>query len=355
MEKLASSGKTILSHRQDMKKEGVKIIRQSNFELLRIISMLLVVATHVNFYSLGWPSKEVFASEPSITITKLLFESISICCVNVFVLISGWFGIKPSVLKFKHFLFQCFFFSFGLLFLAILFHKVHFGFSLLGEIGNSLFLRDYWFITSYILLYLLAPVLNAFIDNASQKSLLVTIVCFLLYEIVYGWIFQINGINRGYSTISFIGLYLLAAYLRRFSHSFTRLKPSVDFSVFLCSCLLNTLVCIVMLKTGYGVHRFFNYTCPFVIISSVSLLLCFSKITFYSKAINYIASSAISVYLFHQNHFINSKFREIAIQIFNNNGSITYFIMIFLYIICMFIIAVMLDQIRKAIDYFIIK
>ena len=338
-----------------MPSEKNKVIRQSNFELLRIISMLLVVVTHVNFYSLGWPSREDFSIEPTVTIARLFFESISICCVNVFVLISGWFGIKPSFYKFKHFMFQCFFFSFGLLFIAFLYRKVQFGIPLLIEIWNSLSLRDYWFITSYILLFLLAPVLNTFLDNTSNNKMLVIIVCFFIYEFVYGWFFQINGFNRGYSTISFIGLYLLAAYLRRVSYSFTRLKPSVYLIVFLLSCLLNTVVCSVMLKTGHEVKRFFDYTCPLVVLSSVSLLLCFSRIVFYSKTINYIASSAISVYLFHQNHFVKSTFRRIAVQIFNNNGPVLYFTKILIYILCVFIIAVLIDQIRKAIDYSILK
>ena len=338
-----------------MASEQVKMMRQSNFELLRIISMLLVVATHVNFYSLGWPSPADYAVDPSTTISKLLFESLSICSVNVFVLISGWYGIKPSFRKFKHFLFQCFFFSFGFLFVALLLNKVQPGLPLLKEIGGSLFLTDYWFITSYILLYLLAPVLNAYLDNASQRKLLTTVACFLSFEFIYGWFFQINGFSKGYSTISFMGLYLLAGYLRRFPHSLTQLKPFAYFFVFLSCCLLNTLVCIVMLKTGHHIWRFFDYINPLVVISSVSLLLCFSKIEFYNRAINYIASSALAVYLFHQNHFIFSDFTRIAHQLFDNNGPFMYSVCIVTYILCVFIISILIDQIRKVLDSFLFK
>ena len=40
---------------------------------------------------------------------RMLFESLAIVCVNVFVLISGWFGIRPKWKSVTNFLFQVFF------------------------------------------------------------------------------------------------------------------------------------------------------------------------------------------------------------------------------------------------------
>ena len=293
-------------------------VRQSNFELLRIITMLLVVATHVNFYSLGWPTSDDMATEPSTTIAKLFFESLTICCVNVFVLISGWFGIRPSWGKFRRFIFQCFFFSFGILIAAILFNKVTIGPSLLKEIAISLTLKDYWFIPSYILLYLLSPVLNAFVDSGTKKTLGSIVLCFFIFEFIYGWVYSLNGFNSGYTTISFIGLYLLGRYLRKYPCSLTQLKPSVDFFIYFLVGVINTIACIVMLKHGHTINRFFYYTCPFVVIQSIFLLLSFSKIKFTSKTVNYIASSAIAVFLFHWNHLVRPQFTAIANQLFSN-------------------------------------
>ena len=330
-------------------------MRQSGFELLRIISMLMVVAVHVNFYSLGWPVQADLQAAPSTTFARLLFQSFSAGCVDIFILISGWFGIKPSFKKFAHFVFQPFFFSFGLLFVALLLHKVPMGLPVLKELGLGLFFHDYWFISSYLLLFLLAPALNSFLDNNSRRTALITVICFFLYEFIYGWLFNYREINRGYSTISFIGLYLLAGYLKRHPSPVTRLKPAADACIFVFTCLLNTLVCLFMLGKGHDIMRFYNYTSPLVVLGSVSLLLCFSKLMFYSKFINYVASSALSVYLFHQNHFINGEFTRISIQIFNNNGLPVYFIKIVIYILAVFVISVLIDQIRKAVDFLITK
>lgn len=321
-------------------------IRQSNFELLRIVSMLLVVVTHVNFYSLGWPQPSDLSIAPKETVVKLFFESLSICCVNVFVLISGWFRLKPSASKFFNLLFQCFFFSFGLLLVAFISKDYQIG-TLYSEIKRSLLLRDYWFITSYILLILLSPVLNAFVDNTSKKTHLSVVCCFFLYQTIYGWFIKANGINSGYSTISFIGLYLLAQFIKKYLFRATQLKSSLYFLAFFICCILNTLICIIMLKTGRGIQRFFYYTNPLVILSSVLLILAFSKIELYNKTINYIASSALAVYLFHQNHFVSDDFKRMSLCIYLNNDVLHYFLKIILFVISVFVISVIIDQIRK--------
>ena len=59
-------------------------------------------------------------------------------------------------------------------------------------------------------------VLNAFIEQASQKDFRNVLIAFFTFEFIYGWIFSgsTQHIQDGYSTISFIGLYLLARYVR---------------------------------------------------------------------------------------------------------------------------------------------
>jgi surface polysaccharide O-acyltransferase-like enzyme len=94
--------------------------RQSNFELLRILAMFLVIVIHADFLSTGLPSPENYYADWLPVTTKVLFESISIVCVNVFILISGWFGIRSSVKSFSQFAFQCLFFYVGLYMLFLI-------------------------------------------------------------------------------------------------------------------------------------------------------------------------------------------------------------------------------------------
>lgn len=72
--------------------------------------MFMVLIVHADFYSLDYSDKISFINAPTNVITKTLFESFSNMCVNVSVVISGWFGIRPSVKGFLNFMFQCMFF-----------------------------------------------------------------------------------------------------------------------------------------------------------------------------------------------------------------------------------------------------
>lgn len=96
------------THSKNIHKE-----RESNFELLRIVAMFLVLMLHANFISIGSPTISDCHEAPFNSILRYFFQSLSIGCVDIFVLISGWFGIRPSIKSFTSFIFQCFFFLFG--------------------------------------------------------------------------------------------------------------------------------------------------------------------------------------------------------------------------------------------------
>lgn len=60
--------------------------RQSNFELLRIIAMFLVLAVHANYFALdGGPSAQECATRVIPSMTRIVLESACIVCVDVFV------------------------------------------------------------------------------------------------------------------------------------------------------------------------------------------------------------------------------------------------------------------------------
>lgn len=143
--------------------------RQSNFELLRMFAMFLVLMTHANLVSLGLPSLEDFSTYPLNAFVRTFFESVAIVCVNAFVLISGWFGIRPSVKGFLNFIFQCSFFLFGLFIIFLILGKATF--SAKGIMEGLCLTRTNWFIQSYIGLYILAPILNKFLKKQINTNL----------------------------------------------------------------------------------------------------------------------------------------------------------------------------------------
>lgn len=195
--------------------------RMSNIELLRFVAMILVLVVHSNFFALGSPTLQDTLVNPANAMARNLFQSVAIVCVNVFVLISGWFGIHPSMKGFSNFIFQCLFFLCGIYF--VLWGLGLVPLTLKGLAGCFVLLNWNWFIKAYIGLYILAPVLNTFVEKSTKKQFLYVLLSFFTFQTIYSWIS--NGavfFESGYSTMSFIGLYLLARYINVY-------KPRVCF------------------------------------------------------------------------------------------------------------------------------
>ncbi len=76
--------------------------RLVSFELLRIFAMLMVLGLHANFAALHVP--DAYSILTFSGIGRVLCQSLCIVAVNVFVMISGWFGIKPSMRGFCNFM-----------------------------------------------------------------------------------------------------------------------------------------------------------------------------------------------------------------------------------------------------------
>lgn len=83
-------------------------------------------------------------------------------------------------------------------------------------IADCLLLTDtYWFVKAYMLLYILAPVINSFIENSSTNHIRNVLLLFFVFQTIFGFISDgAVFFENGYSTISFIGLYLLARYTK---------------------------------------------------------------------------------------------------------------------------------------------
>ena len=143
--------------------------RNSNIELLRIISMLLVLVVHANFLSLSEPTHLETIESPIISFSRYLIQSLSIVCVNVFILISGYFGIRTNLKKISSLLYQVYFWIFFIHFILNVLHleeKRN-----IGEWISSFLLFDYWFIRAYIILYIISQS-QAFLNLSLQSFLL---------------------------------------------------------------------------------------------------------------------------------------------------------------------------------------
>lgn len=305
--------------------------RQSSMELLRLVLMLLIVALHLNYLGIGVPTSAESQTAPISTFGRIWAEQICACAVNAFVLLSGWFGLRWHWGRlWRNILLRCVVYGLLIVIAVHAFTKTpidwHYILKALLPAG------EYWFIVCYVGLWLLAPVLNTYVEQASGRSLWLTVVALIVFEWLYGWLYDAALLNGGYSIFSFVVLYLLARALRLYPAPFLhkgaesgrkggndqwqsgrdgrqrahgqRRGAATYFAVFAICSLLGTVIAWGALRFGGSGTTFVlfamkSYLSPLVVGESAAIVLAFSRMRFHSRLINYLGGSALAIYLIH--------------------------------------------------------
>lgn len=320
--------------------------RQTNIELLRIFSMLMVLVIHYNVAINGQTTHEMVMTEPWKAVGIASLKSLSFICVNSFILISGYFGIRWKRKSLCNYLFQIAFWGGMMHLIAVALGFSAFSISHLLDNVLLFLIHGNWFFVSYLALYMLAPILNAFIEKAGVKQLGSMVLTFYVFQTLFGWIFK-NCIefSQGLTFVSFMGLYLLGAYLRRTDLRCFKWKATVNLMVYLGIGLL--CVGISMLSNYIGFDKdVYSYISPLQIVQTIYLFLFFKAWVVkeeYDKLILFFSSSAFAALLMH-------SWDGVAIYGYGlhwiDTNMPTPFVWTMLYIGAFFIIACCLDKIR---------
>lgn len=319
--------------------------RQSNFELLRIVATLLVIIFHSDFLSLGKPQLTDLLNKPVATGTRILIESMSVICVNIFVLISGWFKIKYSFKGLCNYVFQCGYFLIGIYIICLMLGISTF--SIHGILSSLCLSYSNWFLRAYLALYIISPILNTYLEYADKIVQKRVLIAFFIFQTIYGCSGAAEFIEYGYSTFSFIGLYLLGNYIK--NSDLSTVSLSISGGGLVATIILNSILYSVGLYMNRNLFiLIYGYINPLVIIGAVCLVLIFNKIDIkHSASINWVASSAFAAYLFHANPNIFLWFKRAVLFCYETYSGFICIMSIFIFIIFIFIVSVILDQPRK--------
>lgn len=323
--------------------------RLSNIELLRCLSMFMVLLLHSSFMVYGMPDSLEINEAPGFWGGKILQQGLGIVAVDVFILISGWFSIKPKIISICNFLFQIFFLKCLSLIIFLALGKVHFSKDTFTEL---LMLKpdQGWFIKAYLLLYILSPVLNKFSENTRPKIFSNVLIAYWVFLFIFGWITESTAyINNGYSIVSFIGLYLLGRYAKICQPKWSNYSAKKYLSVYIITvaffcCTIFFAGLLKLRHTDLIAWKFCSYISPLTVIGAMSLLLCFSKIKFpYNKWINICGKSCFSVYLLHAmwGYWFNVLKRIDSLFV-----GFSYIIVVFVFLLVVYLGCIFLDQLR---------
>lgn len=173
-----------------------------------------------------------------------LLEAFSIVAVNVYMLISGYFLVESGFKLKRLALLVC-----QVLFYSLLIPLVLLATGILQPQQVTVYqllqymfpaqMAHYWFITAYLTMYLLSPVLAAGARALSQRQLRNMIVLLLLFFSVSKSVLpvQLEVDNLGYDGLWFICVFLVAAYIRLYGIPFLQ-KGRRAALCYLGSCVL---------------------------------------------------------------------------------------------------------------------
>ena len=153
-----------------------------NFELLRIISMLMIIAHHMILHS-----NLIYYNDYGIkkVIVSFVLYGGKIGVI-LFILISGYYMIesKFKINKLLKLWIEIFFYSVGIEIFFILIMKKEFSISNIIKSFIPISNNNYWFMTSYFAMYLISPFINKIIkSNDTDKNRKILIIWFIILSI----------------------------------------------------------------------------------------------------------------------------------------------------------------------------
>lgn len=275
--------------------------RQSNIELLRLISMLMIMILH--FHNQAVNPGILSCNHPLILETYFghCVESICIVGVNVFVLISGYFGINFKIRGVLKLFLQCFIWGLIGYLLYCLCADTPLSWKTLAGRLMPFTHNKWWFVITYLELYFLSPVLNAAITYFDKKKHLIAILIFSFVTLYMGYCRETGEDTWGTSLSHFIYLYLIARYVGKYVNlNFIQQKRWFWFwGYIVATCITYSLA---IFNTAYGrvlpCLTAYPYCSPWVILGALSLLFFALSFTFQSKVVNWLSASSLSAYLF---------------------------------------------------------
>lgn len=321
-----------------------RINRDSNFELARIVAMMMIVIGHFVVHGI-WKTEFCYKADLqnplSCTLENLIY-SFCVCGVNIFVLISGYHKIKFKLKSFLSLWLLCAFYGI----IAVLFN-FHAGTPLLPALIKSLFISNsQWFFQAYLWLFILSPVLNAGLDSMSIVTYRRFVLILFILNCFSGWVLNNANVN-GYNVLQLIFIYILGQWISRepFVKRFSPRQYFMGFAIMsILICVVAVLSLLVVDDSNFG---FYHYNNPLIVLASVAMICGFSQLKMQSKFINVFAATVVAA-LFIQD-FIASKWIYESVNEALNNGIISLVLCCTAWFVFIFLSAFIVENIRQRI------
>lgn len=330
--------------------------RSSGIDILKIISMYMVVIIHI--LSKGGMLESLKKGSVGWSMIWLL-EIGCYVAVNCFAMVTGYLmsDKKIHINNILNLWFEVVFYSVGIS--AVFFVNNN---TTILSVFKSLFPvlgKEYWYFTAYFAMFFLLPFINKILYMLTNKQYkLFIIVLLVLFSIMNTISFNdCFEINNGYSFWWLIVMYIIGAYAKRitinrhysfiigyiitilfvwFIKIFSAHIPFVGWENSIINKGLSVLSSILI-----------QYTSPLIVAASIFLFLFMVKIRSNSNSvIALISKSSFAVYLIHTHPLIYNKLFDGAFSFIVEVNSLLHYPIILSSSAFIFLVCILLDTIR---------
>lgn len=280
-------------------------MRNSNIELLRIVSMVLIALFHFSVHG-AWPENGPLASDTAVEMLSFGGK----IGVNCFVLITGYFMVRGrlKVQSLLRIALQTWFYSFVILGLFLALQPDLVTPERLRKAVAPIVSGEYWFVTCYLALMVASPLLNVLWRHLGRKGQRYALIAGFVVLSALPTLTTFNPV--GNDLLWFFYLYLLGGWLREQRPW----KRAVSGAAFVGGALI---VWISMGLIGWARRAWgFDYIGPDYLIwqymiptfvASVGLFQWFAAWNIPPvRWVNTAAKGALGVYLIHDNPLVRA-------------------------------------------------
>lgn len=325
-----------------------KQTRNSTFELLRIISMFLIVLHHSVVHT-DWPNTTSFL--PNQYVVQFLSVGGKLGS-NLFIMITAWFLIDKSFswkrIKKTWLTIACY--TIGITVIMLLFGDLKLDLKVIVEAVLPVLTYRYWFATNYLILLALAPFLSQAVQKMSYKDLRNLLL--VLFGIFCGAKTLMN-IQFGSNVIWFVFLYLTVGFFKKYKEEILPAKRCFLLFFSGLTLLYASILAMNLIKGIYPeIKTVSTYLAAqdsvLIFVMSISLFLIFAQMKpFTNKGINYLAGTMFGVYLFHDNKMIRPLIWDHWSSLTENYNSQTLVLQIFAVVFIVFAVSIIIEILRQ--------
>lgn len=338
--------------------------RKSNFELLRIVAIVMVLISHCTLYGvLRSGSPYAYENWKDSGLLYQLISAFSIVGnigVGLFFTITGYFFIQrdSSFNNIYKTVKTTLFYAVFLIIILIGFNfavgvfQYHSRGEIIISLAQMLFVpitgSVWWYVTAYIALMLVAPSYNRFLRRLNQSGLIVWLLCLLVFGYTLG---NLGSAFHDFEKALFF--YTLGGFLSYGAIKHNRLPISILFSIigFTLNGLFQFGTLYFMTEnTGDVVlyRKIFSMLSIMIAdpVAVIGLFGLFSSIKIQSRLINKISPHVFGIYLFHEAPLMRTVLWEWLLQPYKYFNSKMYIPCLIVCGLIVFFLGLVVDIVR---------